>query len=92
MLTPAQRQVLKGKAHKLRPLVIIGGKGLSPEVIAEIEAALKAHELIKLRAPGLERDALENLLQEISLLTDSEPVQRIGKILVIYRKRPEAEP
>jgi RNA-binding protein len=92
MLTPAERQVLKGRAHKLRPVLLIGAKGLTAEVASELERALQAHELIKIRAAELERDALDHLLQEICIRTDAEPVQRIGKVLVIYRKRPGTEP
>ena len=57
MLTPAERKALKAKAHKLDPVVHIGAKGLTDEVIAEIDRALHAHELIKVRAgePGSRR-------------------------------------
>ena len=85
MLTPSQRQALKGRAHKLRPVLLIGAKGLTQEAALELERALEVHELIKIRAAGLEREALDNLLQEICIRTDAEPVQRIGKILVVYR-------
>ena len=54
MLTPTQRKALKAKAHKLEPVVQIGAKGLTEEVIAEIDRALKAHELIKVRAGSLD--------------------------------------
>lgn len=57
MLNPVQRRELRTRAHKLQPVVVIGGKGLTEEVLAEIERALKAHELIKVRAPGLDAGA-----------------------------------
>jgi putative YhbY family RNA-binding protein len=85
MLTAAERKALKAKAHKLEPIVQIGAKGLTNEVVAEIDRALLAHELIKLRAPGMERAALEKTLAEICALIGAEPVQRIGKVLVLYR-------
>ena len=53
MLTAAERKALKAKAHKLDPVVQIGTKGLTDEVIAEIDRALCAHELIKVRAGSL---------------------------------------
>ena len=56
MLTPAERKALKAKAHKLEPIVRIGTKGLTDDVIAEIDRALRAHELIKVRAGSMERD------------------------------------
>ena len=55
-----QLKELKAKAHQLEPVVIIGAKGLTQEVLAEIDRALKAHELIKVRAPALERRARKN--------------------------------
>jgi RNA-binding protein len=85
MLTAAERKALKAKAHELEPVVQIGGKGLTEDVVAQIDRALKAHELVKVRAPGMERGALENTLSEICGRTGAEPVQRIGKVLVLYR-------
>jgi len=55
-------------------------------VVAEAAAALKAHELIKVRAPGLERDARANAFKELSVRTDSEIVQEVGKVVVLYKK------
>lgn len=88
MLTSKERQALKGKAHKLGPAVLVGGKGLTDEVIAELERALVAHELIKVRAPGLDRDARNQALAELCQRTGAEAVQHVGKVFVLYRKRP----
>jgi RNA-binding protein len=78
--------MLKGRAHKLDPVVIIGGKGLTEPVVAEIAAALKAHELIKVRAPGLDRESRALVFKDILEKTQSELVQEIGKIAVLYKK------
>ncbi|TMH87933.1 MAG: YhbY family RNA-binding protein [Betaproteobacteria bacterium] len=88
MLNPAERKALKARAHKLEPVVMIGGKGLTHEVIAEIDRALAAHELVKVRAAGLEREAREQALCAICQRTAAEPVQQVGKIFVIFRKNP----
>jgi RNA-binding protein len=88
-LTPAERQVLKGRAHRLHPVVQVGPEGLTPGVVAEVDRALKAHELIKLRAGGADRDARERLLAEVCAATAATPVQHIGKVLVIYREEPK---
>jgi putative YhbY family RNA-binding protein len=85
MLTPAERKQLKARAHKLEPVVIIGAKGLTDDVVAEIERALNGHELIKVRAPGLEREQRHAALKDICERTGAEPVQEIGKVLVLYR-------
>ena len=86
MLTPAERKALKAKAHKLEPVVQIGAKGLTDEVVAEIERALKAHELIKVRAAGLERDDRAAMVNAICERTGAEQVQQVGKVFVIYRQ------
>jgi RNA-binding protein len=89
MLSPAERKELRARAHKLDPVVMIGAKGLTDEVVKEVELALKAHELVKLRAPSLDRDAREVAWQALRERTGAETVQAVGKVLVIYRKRDE---
>jgi putative YhbY family RNA-binding protein len=91
-LTPAERQALKGRAHRLHPVVLVGAGGLTPGVVAEVDRALKAHALIKLRVGGEDRDARGRLLAEVCAATDATPVQHIGKILVIYREEPKPPP
>jgi putative YhbY family RNA-binding protein len=90
-LTPADRQTLRGRAHRLDPVVWIGTDGLTAAVLAELERALKAHELIKIRVMTGDGDTRERLLGEICAATDSSPVQHIGKVLVVYRERPPAD-
>jgi RNA-binding protein len=90
MLSPSERKALKARAHKLEPVVIIGSKGLTDEVVREVDLALKAHELIKVRAPAAERDEREVLLEELVSRTAAEAVQTIGKVFVIFRKRDDA--
>jgi putative YhbY family RNA-binding protein len=87
-LTPAQRRELKARAHHLTPVVMIGDSGLTPQVVREIEAALKAHELIKVRVLGDDRDTRAALVTAVCEETGAAPVQQIGKILVFYRPRP----
>jgi putative YhbY family RNA-binding protein len=88
-LSPIERKKLKARAHSLDPIIHLGNKGLTESVIAEIGRALAAHELIKVRAGGMERDAREAALAEICTKLDAQPVQHIGKVLVVYRKKPE---
>jgi putative YhbY family RNA-binding protein len=89
MLSQANRKALRARAHKLAPVVMIGAKGLTDEVVKEVDLALKAHELIKVRAPALERDARDVAFQALCERTGAEAVQAIGKVFVIYRKRDE---
>ena len=89
MLSAAERKQLKARAHRLEPVVLIGAKGVSDDVVSEIERALRAHELIKVRAPGLEREEREAALNTLCQRTGAQAVQSIGKVFVIYRKRDE---
>lgn len=84
-LKPAQRQFLKGLAHSRNPVVMIGSQGLTPAVLKEIDNALNAHELIKVKAASDEVETRRAWLEEICTTTGAAPVQQIGKVLVIYR-------
>ena len=88
-LTPAERRALRARAHPLHPVIMIGGAGLTPAVLNEIDIALKSHELIKVRVPGADRSARGALIDKICAALGASPVQHIGKILVIFRPRPE---
>jgi len=85
-LSPKRRSELRAEAHRLSPVVIIGDKGLTDEVIAEIDRSLKAHELIKVRAATDERDARAVWIETICDRLQAHPVQQIGKVFVIYRE------
>ena len=87
MLTPSERKALKAKAHKLDPVVQIGDKGLTEQVIAEIDRALRAHELIKVRAASLDRHARDEAFVQMAEKTGAEAVQHIGKVFVLFRKK-----
>lgn len=89
-LSPAERKLLKARAHALKPVVTVGNERLSAPVLKEIETSLKAHDLIKIRVTGDDRDARLALLGEICNRTGASPVQHIGKILVVYRESQEA--
>ena len=91
-LTPAQRKALKAQAHPLDPVVTVGGAGLTPAVLREVERALVAHALIKVRVHGDDRDARIAVLEAIVAATGAAAVQHIGKLLVLWRPRPEPEP
>lgn len=87
-LAPAARRALRARAHHLRPVVTIGQHGLSPAVLQEIDVALTAHELIKVRVMGDDRNARESLLGRICTALDCGAVQQIGKLLVLWRPLP----
>jgi RNA-binding protein len=88
-LNSADRRSLRARAHALSPVVILSSAGLADSVMAEIERCLKAHELIKIRVFSDDRQQREQLLAQICERTGASPVQHIGKILVVYREKPQ---
>jgi RNA-binding protein len=90
-LTPAQRKEHRALAHHLEPVVMIGGDGLSAAVLREIDAALNAHGLIKVRVHGDDRAARETMFQQVADQLSAAPIQHIGKLLVLWRPQPEKE-
>ena len=90
-LTTAQRKAHRANAHHLDPVVLIGGDGLSPSVKKEIDAALNAHGLIKVRVFSDDRSAREAMFQTIAEELNAAPIQHIGKLLVLWRPIPEKE-
>lgn len=90
-LTPAQRKEHRAAAHHLDPVVMIGGEGLTPAVQKEIDTALNAHGLIKVRVFSDDRTVREALLTTLSDQLDAAPIQHIGKLLVLWRPIPEKE-
>ncbi|MBK2256468.1 ribosome assembly RNA-binding protein YhbY [Francisella philomiragia] len=83
-----QQQNLKAQAHTLKPVVLMGEKGLTENVMLEIDLALASHELIKVKAGRLPKQEKQEIAAEIVKATKSELVQIIGNILVLYRRNP----
>jgi len=84
-LTPEQRKFLKAQGHTLKPVVMIGNAGLTGAVVQEANRALKAHELIKVRVLGDDRETREAWFTELCEALEAAPVQLIGKLLLLYR-------
>jgi RNA-binding protein len=88
-LTPVQRRALRSAAHHLQPVVTVGDNGLSDTVVKEIDRSLAAHELIKVKLYGIERENRDALTADICAKLECAPVQQIGNILVLWRQKPE---
>ena len=86
VLTPKQRQYLRGLAHPLAPVVRVGKGGVSDAVVEETKKSLLAHELIKVRIDGGERKDLATSLAE---LTGAQIAGIVGKTAILYRAREE---
>jgi putative YhbY family RNA-binding protein len=87
-LTTSERKTLKARAHALDPAVLVGDAGLTPGVLAEIDRSLTAHELIKVRVAGDDRDARLAMRDRVVAELSAASVQVIGKLLVFYRQKP----
>lgn len=91
ILSTKQKQFLKGLAHHLSPVVMLGGNGLTEGVLAEIDNALNHHELIKVKIAGVDRETKQLIIDAIVRETQSSNVQTIGHILVLYRPSEEGK-
>ena len=91
-LSSKELKQFRAMAHQLRPVVIISGKGLSTNVIGEVQRALHDHELIKVKITLKDRSLREEMICEICRKSDAFLVQRIGYIATFYRKNPNADP
>lgn len=80
-----QRADLRSQAHALKPVVIVGAEGLTDAVLAEIKVHLKAHQLIKIRVFGDEREERIAIYEDICDRLNAAPIQHIGKLLVIWK-------
>ena len=88
-LSEKQRKHLRGLAHGREPIVLVGAAGLSPGVTKELDGALTAHELVKVRARVGDRDERDSILASLAEQTSSMLVQRIGNVGVFYRPHKE---
>ncbi len=82
----AHKKALKAKAHHLKPVVLLGNKGLTEAVIAETDIALLSHELIKVKINGAEKEDRILIAAELCEALKAELVQMIGNTVIIYRK------
>lgn len=84
-LSNKQKQFLKSKAHELKPVVLLGGNGLTEGVMAEVDQALDHHELIKVKVPSIDREEKIAIMDAIVRESKAQKVQVIGHILVLFR-------
>ena len=84
-LSKKQIKFLRAKCHDLKAVIMMGQKGLTEEVLNEIEIALTHHELVKIKLSADDRELRKQLITEICDKSQSLEVQSIGKTLTIYR-------
>ena len=89
VLTSAQNRFLRGIAHDLKALLQIGGKGVTPAFLAELDEVLERHELVKVKVAAEDREARDVLIDELIQASGAALVQRIGHVAVLYRPAKE---
>jgi RNA-binding protein len=89
-LTKTQREYLRKHAHDLKPVVQVGKNGLSDSVLASVDQALDAHELIKIKFLDF-KDEKRELSEEIAEATGSSLIAIIGNIAIVYREQRDPE-
>ena len=88
-LSQQKQKSLRAKAHELKPVILVGNKGLSSAVLAEADRALNDHELIKVRLNDDDREVRKQSSTDMCSHLKAELIQSIGKVVVLYRQRPE---
>ncbi|MFL1455249.1 ribosome assembly RNA-binding protein YhbY [Marinobacter sp. GN3S48] len=91
-LSPEQRREYRGIAHNLKPVIIVGDKGLSEGLQEELERALNDHELIKVKIASPDREVRQEAISQLCRDSGAELVQTIGKIAVIMRRAQKPNP
>ena len=88
-LTTRERAALKARAHALEPVVQIGSNGVTERLVAEVDRALTSHELIKVKVGTDDRADRVAIGEELAERTGAATVNRVGKVLVLWRPRPD---
>ena len=88
-LDKTQRKQLLPRCSRLKPIVIVGSNGVSDAVVAELDQALTAHELVKVRVNAADRDERRAMTDLLAGGTGSDLVHAVGHVVVLYRRRSE---
>ena len=93
-LSKNQLKFLRTRCHDLKPVIRIGQKGLTAEVLNELEIALNFHELVKVKLTGEDKEQRKALINDVCEKSSSIKIQSIGKTVSVYRhnkKKPAIE-
>jgi len=85
-LSTKQQKELKAKAHYLKPVIRVGQKGISENLLLETSRALDSHELIKIHIAQDDREARKQCMEELASSSGAELVGQIGKICILFRR------
>lgn len=85
-LSNPQKRYLRGLAHDLKPVVMVGAKGITTNLVAELDSALEQHELVKVKVAAEDRESRDSFIAELATQATAELVSRIGHTAVLYRR------
>ncbi len=89
-MTTKQRKEMKAKAHHLKPVIRVGQKGLSDNLLEETSQALDIHELIKVHVALDDRETRTRCMQELASKSHAEMIGQIGKMCILYRRHADS--
>lgn len=89
-LTSSQKRYLRSLAHALKPVILVGGKGISDGLIAELDLALERHELLKAKVAAEDRDQRDAWIVQLAQRSGAELIQRVGNTATLFRPNREA--
>ncbi|NIV18974.1 MAG: ribosome assembly RNA-binding protein YhbY [Woeseiaceae bacterium] len=88
-LSEAQKKRLRGRGHKLKPIVTVGGAGLSGSLLEEFASSLDHHELMKIRVRVGDRETRDAIIARLCRDSGAELIQRIGNVALVYKENPD---
>src|SRR5512139_304256 len=86
-LSNAQKRYLRGLAHDLKPVIMVGAKGVTDALVAELDLALEQHELLKVKVAAEDRETRDSWIEAMTAQAKATLVSRIGHTAVLYRRR-----
>ncbi len=88
-LSTSQVRFLRGLAHSLKPVVMVGGNGVTESLLEELNRALDVHELIKVKVRAEEREERDEMIELLCKKSGATQLQRVGHVVTIYRANPK---
>jgi RNA-binding protein len=85
-LSQTQIRYLRGLTHALKPVIMVGAKGVTTQVLAELDGALDHHELVKVRLASEDREQRAAMIKQLATHARADIVQKVGKVLSLYRR------
>ena len=85
-LSNPQKRYLRGLAHDLKPIILVGAKGPTESLLAELDAALERHELLKVKIAAEDRDTRDAWISQLTAQTNATLISRIGNVVILFRR------